>query len=239
MGIDLDHEIEYYDGLSGELVAWVNVPLVKNDSNTKFYMCYGNETCGSLENPTQVWDSNYVAVYHMPDYPDSDHIKDSTSNNYHGEKKGAMAGGVSWQAAGMVGLAQRFDGDDDYINCSNYTIGGDELTLFAWCYYDEDDPDLQILSRCNSSKLSDLNWCLGRGGRKLEFGVQANNAEIVSDAIERPRRLWYYLTGTYDSNIMKLYLNNSKIAELANSGNLVEDESVYVWIGAENGIAGW
>jgi hypothetical protein len=63
-----------------------------------------------------VWDDNFVFVSHMNDNPDTSHIADSTSNGNNGTKVGANE---PIEVAGMLGKAQSFDGDDDYITISN------------------------------------------------------------------------------------------------------------------------
>ena len=65
----LDHEIEKYDGGTGELVAWVRVRLsASQDKN--IYMYYGNATAGDQQNATGVWNASYISVYHMKESPD-------------------------------------------------------------------------------------------------------------------------------------------------------------------------
>ncbi|NIR17478.1 MAG: hypothetical protein GWN86_27635, partial [Desulfobacterales bacterium] len=54
------------DGASGELVAWVRVPTLKYDEDTVINIHFGHSSvCGATENPTGVWDSNYVGVWHL------------------------------------------------------------------------------------------------------------------------------------------------------------------------------
>jgi len=65
-GNRLNHEIEFYDGNLGELVAWVNVTTLDCDENTKLYLYYGNNDCGNQEHISDVWDLNYRMVQHLP-----------------------------------------------------------------------------------------------------------------------------------------------------------------------------
>jgi len=65
-GIKLNHEIEFYDGTVGSLVAWVNVTNLSGDADTKLYMYYGNLGCTNQENPSDVWHSSYKMVQHLP-----------------------------------------------------------------------------------------------------------------------------------------------------------------------------
>jgi len=73
------HEIEYYDGSSGELVVWVNVADLSSDQDTVLFMYYGNPSSNNQQAPELVWDSNFEAVYHMDDLISSK-IKDATGN---------------------------------------------------------------------------------------------------------------------------------------------------------------
>ena len=68
----LDHEIERYNGTTGELIAWVRIPTLIYNGNTTIYIYYGNAGITSAtQNPTGVWDTNYLAVYHMNQAPPS------------------------------------------------------------------------------------------------------------------------------------------------------------------------
>ncbi|MFX1448892.1 MAG: DUF2341 domain-containing protein, partial [Promethearchaeota archaeon] len=82
----LDHEIELFDqtynGTHAKLVAWVRIPALSALIDTIIRMYYGNSTMSSRQNPAGVWNSNYVAVWHMNQDPSSSNILDSTSNNY-------------------------------------------------------------------------------------------------------------------------------------------------------------
>jgi hypothetical protein len=72
----LDHEIESY--AAGDLVAWVRVPSLSSSTDTVIYLYFGNAGTPNQENPTGVWDSNYVMVQHLEETT-LDH-NDSTSN---------------------------------------------------------------------------------------------------------------------------------------------------------------
>ncbi|MEA3488317.1 MAG: DUF2341 domain-containing protein, partial [Euryarchaeota archaeon] len=61
----LAHEIESFNGTTGELQAWVNVPTLSSATNTTIYMYYGNATCESQENVEAVWDDNFKMVQHL------------------------------------------------------------------------------------------------------------------------------------------------------------------------------
>ena len=77
----LDHELERYQSGSGTLVAWVRIPNLTSSSDKQIYMYYGNSGASAQENPTAVWDSNYLSVYHMNQNPSSSALGYVTRSN--------------------------------------------------------------------------------------------------------------------------------------------------------------
>jgi hypothetical protein len=63
----LDFEVERYDPVAGELVAWVRIPSLSSTSDTVFYLAYGNAGITSAQDhAAAVWDSNFKFVGHLP-----------------------------------------------------------------------------------------------------------------------------------------------------------------------------
>jgi len=77
------------------------------DDNTTFVGETGSDAAKN------VWDNNYVAVYHMAQDPSSGTILDSTSNALNGTVYGSMTN--EELIDGILGKAIEFDGVDDYI----------------------------------------------------------------------------------------------------------------------------
>jgi hypothetical protein len=59
----LDHEIEYFDGGTGQLQAWVRVPSLS--TSALVYLYYNNSICSSQQNAAGVWDTSYKGVWHL------------------------------------------------------------------------------------------------------------------------------------------------------------------------------
>jgi len=57
-----NHEIEFYDSSTGELIAWVNITCLFSTEDTSLYIYYGNPSCSNQENIAGTWDSNFVGV---------------------------------------------------------------------------------------------------------------------------------------------------------------------------------
>lgn len=122
-GTSLDYEIENYTA-SDRAHVWVRIPsLPAAGKNISIY--YKNNTAvSSGENPSGVWDSNYVGVWHM------DEVNANDSTSY--QNNGTQFGGVI-QTSGKIDGADEFDGSNDYIkvvddeslnfgNFTNFTI---------------------------------------------------------------------------------------------------------------------
>ena len=74
------HEIEKYDGTTGQLIAWVNVPALKaqtNSANTTFNILFGNPAIStSTALPTSTWDSSFTGRLALEPGPDRDRAPD-------------------------------------------------------------------------------------------------------------------------------------------------------------------
>ncbi len=106
----IPHEIESYS--AGTLVAWVNVPSLSSTTDTVIMMYYGNTGAASQQNPTGVWDSNFVVVQHM-NGASSAALDDSTANN---NDVTSQIGTPTYQQTGKIGTAVRFTGSPDSMS---------------------------------------------------------------------------------------------------------------------------
>ena len=147
----INHEIETFNGTSGQMVAWVKVSGLSSSADTDVYMYYGNSGAGNQENATFVWDSNYQMVQHLEETTGgANAIQDSTSNTNHGTDNNSL----TLNAAGKINGADGFDGSDDYISVadSNSLDITGNITLEAWVNPTTIDADhRRILVKSHSS----------------------------------------------------------------------------------------
>ena len=81
---------------------WVQAPRVSHTSDTTIYLCYGNAAVTTDQsNQTGVWDTNYKAVFHLPNGTILSGT-DSTANGNHATVNSATAtvGKIGGGAAG-------------------------------------------------------------------------------------------------------------------------------------------
>ncbi len=127
----LSHEIEKYDNTTGNLIAWVKVPVLSVSADTVIYLYYGNASTANQWDTANVWDSNYKMVQHLSDATTSTTI-DSTSNANNGTKLAANE--PIETLSGQINEAQSFDGGNDYVDAGNGASLNitDNITVEAW-----------------------------------------------------------------------------------------------------------
>jgi MSHA biogenesis protein MshQ len=123
------HEIESFDGSTGTLVAWVNIPALSSSQDTSFYMYYGNPSCINQEYPEKTWDSNYELVYHMNE-ANLAKIIDSTFNKRNTTSRST---GSPSSVNGKSGKAIHFTSGNWYIfPCSDIFRGNSDYSVELW-----------------------------------------------------------------------------------------------------------
>ncbi|MHA1967456.1 MAG: DUF2341 domain-containing protein, partial [Candidatus Hodarchaeales archaeon] len=222
-GTILDHEVEYFSQNSslGSLIAWVRVPSLSSISDTNITMYYGNSAVGDQQKPTDVWDSNYVGIWHMNQDPagPSPQIIDSSSLSSNGTSYGSMSS--SDLIEGEIDGSIHFDGNNDYINIGNPTelqISG-AITVESWVRADLVGNDYVIakmglggqrgwdISFDDDPGISPDGWVMFRysidGSAMKNVGYERINAS-----------LWYHVVGVYNpSTYARFYLNGQLVAE--------------------------
>jgi hypothetical protein len=198
----LNHEIERFDGGTGELVLWANVTSLSSSSDTVLYLYYGNGAVGSQENATGVWESTFRGVWHL-----HDDFLDSTSYANSGANQG------STDATGIIADAQNFGGSEwvQVPHSSSLNISGTAASLSAWVRLSQAQPDDGgvVLKSTNSYEIH-----LGVEGTEtgnVRINAQgAGYCRIDTQPLETD--VWYYLTGTYDGTTTRVYLNGTEEA---------------------------
>jgi hypothetical protein len=219
----LCHEIESFDGTSGKLVAWVRIPNLETNTDSVFYMYYGNNDCSNQESGFKVWDSNYKMVQHMDDTTAST-VSDSTINGNTGNKKAANA---PIQVDGKIGYAQDFDyTKNEYINCGNdvsLDMGTSDFTVELWTKTEHAEQN-----RCLATKRQEGGnyqgwWCWlnERVSGKISFNIRDYNSNdlYVTSTTTINNNNWYHLVCTYDRDASAtVYINGNNDASASISG---------------------
>ncbi len=205
----LAHEIESYNGATGELRVWVKTDLSAGE-DTVLYLYYGNgdPLLVSQQDPTNVWDSNFVGVWHLDEAPDgnagTDEILDSTVNAQHGNTEGAID--ATDLVAAKIGEGVDFDSvdasliriDDSAVLDSTAAAGTFEL----WIQYDNSaDGDYQIVMSSSNRYSGDngYEWA-SQGDGDHYFYPKGDpgdgNYNLGADPFTNGQ--WHHLAVTFD-----------------------------------------
>ncbi|MGB8491735.1 MAG: DUF2341 domain-containing protein, partial [Bacteroidales bacterium] len=187
----LDHQVEYYNGTNGNLIAWIRVPTLSSSSNTVIKILYGNPQINTDPSVASVWDSHYKGVWHL----DNDNLKDFTSFDQAGTPYNTPT-----YTAGNIYNALGLNGSNEYVQVNNapdLNFAGN-ITVSAWVYMDTRTRDQKIASNQNNSS---GGYKFGiYTNNKVEFEIRnaANTASLnrdVAGGTVLNTGQWYYLAG--------------------------------------------
>src|SRR2546425_4000807 len=185
----LDHEIEKYVAATGQLIAWVRIPVLRTQTSpnpsTRIWIYYGDSgVSASTENKIGVWDTNFKGVWHLKET--SGTVSDSTTNANTGTPTNAPTLGV----AGQIGNATKFDGVNAYINMpdsASLDITG-PITLEGWVRADLNqgsmDSPVTVIDKLNAATGGDSlflsNGAPPKNQREKTHPNGANPASMAS-----------------------------------------------------------
>jgi len=216
----LKHEIEDYDDATGQIVAWVKVPSLGDVADKILYIYYGNSGGTNEGDPTNVWDSDYVGVYHL-----DTSLEDSTSNNNDGTNQGTV------DATGKIARGRDFEFDDtDYINIGNDSdFNGDtvnnEITVEAWINSEGFGGDI-FRNTIVGREAAASGWTLRAGNTtngNLDFFYYTSSGQENVATSNQPLvpGTWYHVVADIDGSNKRLFINGQSVASNALAGNFV------------------
>ncbi|HVT08599.1 MAG TPA: LamG-like jellyroll fold domain-containing protein, partial [Polyangia bacterium] len=216
------HEIEKYDATTGQLIAWVNVPSLKaqtNTANTTFSILFGNTAIStSTAQPTSTWDSSFTGVWHLNQDPagTAPQMSDATTNANNGTATSVTT------ATGLVGSGVTTDGSTSYVDVSSgtslNTASSGSFTYSGWVKTSDSTGGIfSLRSSTNASVVVDV--MVGRDGASnsanklmalLRDDSGAGQADLVSTASIADGN-WHLVTVTHSGTSMQLYMDTTLV----------------------------
>ncbi|HXW98966.1 MAG TPA: DUF2341 domain-containing protein, partial [Methanomicrobiales archaeon] len=232
---------------AGTLVAWVNVPALSSAADTVIYLYYGNTSSTSQQNPAGAWDSNFLAVWHFTEkVGGAGALKDSTSSGNHGTNQGNTFLG----SPGAIGNAVTLDGLNSYISTNNQfnPQPPQVFTESLWFRTANATPEKIFGSETRQTGVTlptegwDRQLYIGTGGILVGgvFNETANGGNgdciVVKTAGAVTDGSWHLAAMTFDSNVVRLYLDGGYIG--MNTSGLAEVKPEYFRMGSYK-MTGW
>jgi hypothetical protein len=248
-------EIEYWDQANEVAFLWTKVPTVSSGTDTVLYLYYDStHTTNSgyvgdiTETPAQnVWNDNFVGVWHMCQDPAgdvADSIKDSKSGGYHGTPAGTMTS--EDLVDGKISKAIDFDGGDDRLIISDNAVfrGLSEITVELYVNADtkgdweklldyssaaSQNADRKYRFQFNNDADQDLTFVLWNDA---DDAIGATSINAFTSGSYR------YVVGVYDgtnnADAIRIYDNSALSSSVAGTGDTINNASAGdLWFGAE------
>ncbi|HDR88909.1 MAG TPA: DUF2341 domain-containing protein, partial [Bacteroidetes bacterium] len=193
----LDHQIDLYEGVSGQLVVWVRIPSLSSTTDTEFYIYYGNSSITSPTSTTNTWDANFMAIWHFT----SDDFSDATGNGNNATNFGTSG------IPSFIGTARDFDGSASYLSAAHDVSldmhDEDRVTLQAWVR--KSSAQSGWIAICQKSDYSyNLHF---NNGNNPTFTIYDTGFRTAYASTNLSNNTWYHLAGTFDGGIVRIYIN--------------------------------
>ncbi len=221
-GTQLDHQVEYYDGTTGQLIAWVRVPLLSASLDNSIYLRYGEGSTPATVQSSNVWDANYLGVWHLNQSTGgSNAILDSTSTGFHGTDQN----GITLGATGKIGAAIELDGNNDYIDLGNANVhkGRSPFTFSAWVKAytaPGSNDDYGIWDRRTATDPDSFGFLLGDWATAddTRTKISSNTGGSWNNHLgstQNTLNVWTYLAASYDGTNVTFYRNGATDGSVA------------------------
>lgn len=239
-------EVESYNGATGDLVAWVNVPTIPatSGSDFTFYMVYGIPAMSTQQNvgsfaPANVWDASYKGVWHLSNNAGALSGKDSTSGAHHAATVTATA------AVGKVDGGSNHDGTPAnkilIPNHSDFNFTTGNFSLELWLNPSGlGTENGTVVINFGHYQVNGWDIFVARTGAPGKIYFEMNSAGVNSAAESNAGLVtsgsWQHLvcvrTGT---NSVAIYWNGvSQTIALNNFGSAASNTTIDLSIGCEN-----
>ncbi|MCP4716290.1 MAG: DUF2341 domain-containing protein, partial [Deltaproteobacteria bacterium] len=234
--VELDHEIESYNPVSGDLDAWVRIPDLAHNQNTSIYIYYGNsDVTESTQNAATVWDANHAGVWHLDESGSgqNNEFTDSTANDNSGQGGGGNSVLVPTQTSGAVDDGQDFDGTGDYIDCGSGTsldLKASSMTAECWLKYDS-PPSSRMCVFSKGGETDGYRIFLEIDGT-ISFDLTGQTYSL-SSAAALTQGSWQHVAARYNGSDMRLWLNGTLDSNRLNRPPSINSSTASLLIGRD------
>lgn len=229
----LEHEVEHWaPGRASYL--WIRIPTMEDATQIPLWLYYGGPSDGPQPDPTSVWNANYLAVWHL-----QENVMNGSEEGIHADASGNGNNGIQHRNGpagdewGAIGVAQDFDGNNDYIAV---TLGNGlrdphrEMTIVARAFLrDNNNAFPHIVSAggpTDAGRYRQLFWQRdnrGWAGHYLTDGDSPILASFTGDY-----NLWVNIGLVYDGSEVRMYLNGTQVDQAETTGTVQAVDTFFI-----------
>jgi len=239
----LPHTIEYYDGTTGNFIAWVLLDDISKSTDTPIRIEYGNEFVGKDPSQPTVVFGDDVGVWFLDENGDgtTGEFKDQTSNSNDGTGSPAPT-----RVTGKIHYGQEFDGVSEEIivpDDSSLNITGDVITFFAWVYLTARPADggwMNVINKWDRYGADTSYYNIYLWGETATVTELYSNFQIGGVSVDNtfsttniPLNAWTHLEVVYDGSNIYHYVNGVADGSVAQTGNINDSAGHHLYFGDE------
>jgi hypothetical protein len=219
----LDFELEYYNGTTGALVAWIRTTEGLSSTTDKtIYAYYGYSSGIGYQCVEETWGNatgtDPVGVWHMQNSTSTNTYQyDSTINHNDGT---FVSTNASSQQRGHLDGSFDFDGVNDYVNMGtnsafDFNTTGQTFTLETWVFpkgttYDPNIQDVLFIAKDNGSGASLPIYAIGMDPVNGRIRVYYSSSLINSALYTVSHNTWTHLAAVFTiGDKVKVYKNGA------------------------------
>ena len=208
----IPHEVDTWNP-NGVSTVWVKVPYLTG-TTTKITACYGCANPPTV-NPKDVWDSNYVGVWHLGE--SALPLKESSKRTR--DISAAIGTGFGYAASGIVGGSVNFGatGKGRMLDAADswYLDGLTNCTIEAWTYLTArptgSDKNVAWLSKRNATN-SQCSYYFFDDGANTAIRVSGLGTNYVNSGVSIssvPSNSWTHQVFTFNAGATESYKNGA------------------------------
>lgn len=210
----LDFELERYNASTGELTAWVKVPVLYTNISTNIYMYYGNTAISTNQSSAAVVWSDYYAVWHL----ENNSFADASGN-------GQTASNFSTTNQSPAYINDgRLNNGTQWMEMASFPNLTTNFSMSAWGYTNDNTRGGQRIF-CDDEGVSGaagyaLSIADGGTGRLRFFSRGSNPVILDSPSGAIASNTWYHMVGVANISALtkSIYINGSNVASGSYTG---------------------
>jgi hypothetical protein len=215
----LSYERVLHDTFFGRIFYWVKLPTLSSSVDTSIYVWYGNSSVSTDQsNPTAVWDSSYLAVWHLADSAANQTVADSTGNGHTGiNQANTSTKAAEGTIANLTTIS--YNGPADYTSFPypdlNFT--SQDFSFELWLKPTQYNA-YQVWFGTMDGTAGDGGYGLqdsGSGNGAINFESNNGGYHPYRDGVARPVNTWEHIAVTRTGTNLKIYRNGVQIYSTA------------------------
>lgn len=210
----LDHEIESYNGATGNYVAWIKIPSLSPTIDYNILMYYGNSGVSSNPSTSATWSAGYDGVWHL-----HNDFLDASGNANNGTNNGSTD-----LSPARIADGQNFVDPNHWIELTNQPNKTSSFSYTGWVRTSDRARSGQRVICDDATNASGGHAIsLGDPGEgRIRFYIRGLGGTSLDSPVLINNNTWYYVSATYNSStgLKTIYVDGSLAASTTDIGTL-------------------